>query len=245
MENEKPTLERITLKKIFGDILDLFNIEKGLLYTVKVLTVQPGQAIKTYLFEDRKKMVKPFRYLILTTAIMAFLTINYIGVENSQFRKGIEMGFENRELEEQKQNPAKTARFEQMIKTIEVAYAKYFNLFIMFSIPIYAMCFAWFLKKPKLNYAEHLILASYLIAQQSVISILIKPVEKYNFELGTSLYTLIAIAYMFYLYQRFFGYKFIAGFFRVLAAYAIGTVIYTSVFGIGMAIYFFITIGVG
>ena len=228
MNTEKPKLERITMQKIFGFILDIFNLEKGLIYTVKELTINPGKAVRAYLFEDREKLVKPFRYLILSTAIMAFLTINYIGFENSEFLQGLEAGYTMSGGEKEK-DEVFVKKMDQLVIDFKTAFSKYYNSFIIFSVPFYALAFLWFLRSPKLNYAEHLVLVSYLIAHQSVLNILMTPLIKYS-SIGLLAYIVLSTFYMFYLLMQFFDYKFIAGFFRVLGGYALGSFIYSLVF---------------
>ena len=69
-ENSK--LERITLRKIMSDIFQVLNLERGVLYTLWVLTVRPGDAVKEYLFEARTKMTRPLGFLVLFVSMSSF-----------------------------------------------------------------------------------------------------------------------------------------------------------------------------
>lgn len=44
-------------------------MEKGLFYTVKQLIVRPGIRVRTFLHEDRQRLLKPLIFLILTSLI--------------------------------------------------------------------------------------------------------------------------------------------------------------------------------
>ncbi len=44
------TPDRITTRSIIEELLQLANLEKGLGYTIKMLAIAPGKAIRMYLF---------------------------------------------------------------------------------------------------------------------------------------------------------------------------------------------------
>ena len=68
--------QRITMQKIWEYILSIFNLERGLLYTMQQMTIRPGQAINEFLFtEKRKKHIKPVSFLILTATVSTFITL--------------------------------------------------------------------------------------------------------------------------------------------------------------------------
>ncbi|HMR83535.1 MAG TPA: DUF3667 domain-containing protein [Niabella sp.] len=62
-------LKRIDYSYVKHEILHLFHLEKGFLYTIKELIVRPGKTMQSYLFENRKKYVKPVTFVILTSLI--------------------------------------------------------------------------------------------------------------------------------------------------------------------------------
>ena len=74
MQGPKP--KRITWGYIFESFLNIFNLEKGLLYTLQGLLLKPGQTIRVYLFEDREKLMKPFAFFILTSTLAVLIAIN-------------------------------------------------------------------------------------------------------------------------------------------------------------------------
>ena len=69
----EPKIERITLKKIFKDVLYALNLEQGMGYTLKRLFVAPRHTIEEYLFEDRSRLTRPFQLIIFLVAIATYL----------------------------------------------------------------------------------------------------------------------------------------------------------------------------
>lgn len=74
-------IERIDSRYISQQVQHLWNIEKGLLYTVKELAIRPGNAIREFIVEDRKKYVQPIMFLILTSVIFTLV----ISITNYQY----------------------------------------------------------------------------------------------------------------------------------------------------------------
>ena len=74
MQDKKP--KRISWAFIFQSILGIFNLERGLFYTIRGLCIRPGEILRTYLFEDRSKLTKPFAFFIFTTTLAVIISIN-------------------------------------------------------------------------------------------------------------------------------------------------------------------------
>ena len=56
--------------------MEVYNLERGGLYTLVQLFYNPGKLVRAYLGVARYKIMSPFRVLILTTAA-ALLFLNY------------------------------------------------------------------------------------------------------------------------------------------------------------------------
>ncbi|QTD36448.1 DUF3667 domain-containing protein [Polaribacter batillariae] len=85
-------LKRIDAQYIFQEIRDVLNFEKGLLFTIRELTINPGRNIRAFLHENRNRLVKPILFLIITSLIYTLSNkifnfedgyINYSGNEQS------------------------------------------------------------------------------------------------------------------------------------------------------------------
>jgi hypothetical protein len=62
-------LKRIDSHYIIHEIQHVLHLERGFLYTIKELVVNPGENVKKYLSENRTRLVKPIIFIILTSLI--------------------------------------------------------------------------------------------------------------------------------------------------------------------------------
>ncbi len=58
-------IERITSRYIVSEIGSVLNLQKGLFFTIKELAVRPGENIKTFISEDRTRLVKPIMFILI------------------------------------------------------------------------------------------------------------------------------------------------------------------------------------
>ena len=66
----QPTsLKRINGLYIIHEIGHILHFERGILYTIRELITNPGQNVKTYLTENRNRLVKPIIFIIITSLI--------------------------------------------------------------------------------------------------------------------------------------------------------------------------------
>ncbi len=78
----QPTnLKRIDGHYIMHEIEHVLHVERGILYTIRELTINPGQNIRTYLSENRSKLVKPIIFIIITSLLYS-LTISFFHIED-------------------------------------------------------------------------------------------------------------------------------------------------------------------
>ncbi len=70
----QPTnLKRIDGKYIIHEIEHVLHFERGILYTIRELAINPGQNIRKYLLENRSRLVKPIIFIIITSLIYTIL----------------------------------------------------------------------------------------------------------------------------------------------------------------------------
>jgi hypothetical protein len=67
------TIKRIDGHYILEEIQTAFSFERGFLYTVKELTINPGTGVREFLIKDRKRLIKPILFLIFTSFIYTIL----------------------------------------------------------------------------------------------------------------------------------------------------------------------------
>jgi hypothetical protein len=61
--------ERINSDYVFSEIASIFNLEKGIFFTIRELVLRPGISIQTFILEDRNKLVKPIVFIIICSLI--------------------------------------------------------------------------------------------------------------------------------------------------------------------------------
>jgi Protein of unknown function (DUF3667) len=62
-------LKRIDGHYIMHEIEHILHFERGILYTIKELFTNPGQNIRSYLSENRSRLVKPIIFIIVTSLV--------------------------------------------------------------------------------------------------------------------------------------------------------------------------------
>lgn len=67
------SLRRIDGQYMLEEIRVALSFEKGFLFTIRELAVDPGKSIKTFINEDRSRLVRPIVFLIITSLVYAVL----------------------------------------------------------------------------------------------------------------------------------------------------------------------------
>ena len=218
---EERTVKRITVKQSFTDFLDAFNVERGLIYTVKLLFAKPGNLIRFYLTEGRYKIVNAFRLLIISTALSLILL---------SFTDSFQLFYSVNG-----DSNVETAEMQQFMNTL---FTDWYNLIIWLSIPAYAFCSFLLLKKyERFNYAEHMVIQSFFISVSNISVIIFLPFGYLiGFEIAFAISFLVAFAFFFYMFWDLFKVRKFWFFFRVLLAFFFGNLLYFLLFGGGLAI---------
>lgn len=156
---QKSDTHRFTIKHILHDFFHSFtHVDSGILYLIKELFIRPGTVIREYTEGKRKKYFNPFQYLVLSTAAVVFITIKFdlstLIMGNVQMKGELAGAFQ-----------------QQFIKFLY----QYFNVFQFGIIPVTSLYSYLFFRKSGYNYAENLVLNSFLTAQRHLIFILFSP----------------------------------------------------------------------
>jgi hypothetical protein len=142
MNPDKSKITRISWKSLAEYLLEQFNLERGLGYTVKQLLIRPQKAIQEYLFEDRHRMVKPLGFLLLVVAIAAYLSSFLLAFDSDIAQLLMQDPFFQK-LPEDIRNVF--ARFFKLSQ-------QYFNLFLMSNIPATTLATYLLFRDRQLNF---------------------------------------------------------------------------------------------
>lgn len=78
-------LKRVDHRYVLSEIGSVLNFQKGLLYTIKELLIRPGQNIRTFISEDRSRLMKPIMFILITSLIYT-LFVKLIHFEDGYMR---------------------------------------------------------------------------------------------------------------------------------------------------------------
>lgn len=151
-------VDRINLLNFLGELSDsVFQINKGLFYTMKALFVSPGNSIKEYLNGKRKNHFKPVAYLF-TLSTIYFLLSQF--VESETILNDAITGWSN--LSEEPDIKA-----EEL--TILNWFANNYTYTMLLLLPLYTLASYLSFSGSKYNYLEHFVLNAYITGQQAIL----------------------------------------------------------------------------
>lgn len=242
-QNNDHTPPRITFKVVWNSLLDLFSLEKGIFHTLWCLLIRPGKMVYNYLFEDRTKDIKPFKFLIFTTALAVLVSVRYSSME-ANFLEGLDAGIEMNAKKNDK-SAAEIAEMKEGIETYKVfahkVFNDYANLVFLIAIPITSFFTFLFFRSSQFYYTEHLVLKAYLQGFQNLLFVLSFPLL-FKFPESFIVYLAIAIGYAIYAYKDVFDTKWSTAIFKGIAAQLCGVVGYYLVLMIVLGVALFVIV---
>ncbi|WP_299527023.1 DUF3667 domain-containing protein [Winogradskyella sp.] len=72
---QNSSVSRLTLKSFLGELSDsIFQVNRGLFFTIRLLFLRPGYAIRAYLNGQRKYYFKPIAFVLLLSTFYFIIT---------------------------------------------------------------------------------------------------------------------------------------------------------------------------
>ncbi len=226
---QKVISERISLKQLLQDLIEtITNVERGLIFTVKELTIRPFSLIQNYINGKTKPYYGPMRFLILWVTISVIINIS-LGLFDEQ--QETISNFFTEDLSEES-----IARQQEISRQFK----KYANILPMLVVPFVSLMTLVFFKKGKLNYAEHLVTNAYLSGFTSLVGTIYQlifwlmgiPVFQ-----GLFFTNFINTAYYIWVYKKLFPYPLLSTLIRTSLSLIIGFIIF-SIFSGALGILF-------
>ena len=193
---------KYTMKGMLYDIfVSAFHIEKkGLPYTVRELTLRPGSSIKKVIGGARLFLYPAFKYLVLMGAMVIIFSLRYHFFHNESTRAS-EMN--------------SLPMWLGLVMEHEVFLESFFKfaedeatLLNIMAVPVFAL-FSWILLSGKrYNFAENLILNTYITAQQLLFLLLLVPFLEFfpqSKPLMIGIYTILMMIYNAWVFADFFS----------------------------------------
>lgn len=153
---EKALVNKITLKSIINEGLStLTNMDKGFLYNVKQLTLNPAQLVKEYINGKRRNILNPISFLIISVSL-------YLIVDSMIPREA--------------QTEEARSGFYDAGRRIGGFIKNYFKYFWILSVVWLST--STLLVFRRYNFAEHLAINSFVLAQATLVGIITTPLFK-------------------------------------------------------------------
>jgi len=221
---QKALQHGFTVKHILHDFFHSFtHIDSGLLFLIREMFLRPGIVVKEYIGGKRKKYFNPMQYLVLGVAVSFFLTVK-LGV----------IGYNHLAPEVYARLPywqAFSLKYNNFVYT-------YFNLMLFIGVPVMAFYSYLFYKKSKNNFAENLVLQTFLSGQRSLIYILLMPLMyglRQKWYIGLGAYYFIIFIYFAWAYIQFFGGNKIVNILKFTASFILSLI---TIQGISLAVFY-------
>lgn len=191
---QKTSIGKITLSRLIRDLSEsIFQLNSGLLYTLKELFVQPGKSVHNYLNGKRKKHFKPIAYVLFFCTL--YFLISKLNGQNTWLNRAIS-GFSE---------GAYSSEMKSEFPILITWFAKNYAYATLFLIPIFSFASYISFYRFKTNYLEHIVLNCYITGNQAIFySIFSLLHSTFNNESLESFSVIVAMAYSFWVFSRFF-----------------------------------------
>ena len=223
----KIILNRITLKNLFNEFTESFlNVDNTFLKTFLTLFKKPEDVIDGYINGVRKKYVNPLNYLALSIILSSLL---FWILKNGYGIKLIE---------------TKTNNSGINVPDLDFL-MDYQALTTYLFLPIFAlMTLITFLDIKKYNYAEHLVVNAYVVAQYSIIQFLIciplLGMFDINYTNFNFYYLIFVVLYLYYCLKKIYKITILSTLTRAFL-FSFQFILLFIMFGFLFAIYMFAT----
>lgn len=222
---KEKVIRRFTFRNLFQSLLDIFDLDRGIVYTVLGLFYYPGKIIRGYLDTERLTITNPIRYFLFVVGISTYLTIRFdFWIQQSMGFGGTETASLSAEQQEFNQ------KFSEIYQSVFVDYLSIWFAVAVFFIAIFSFLF---FKKSGFTYWEQLIGNLFIFNQMTLIFIpfiLISSILEVNTLYLT--YILVSYAYAIWAYKDLFGSGWGAAIFKGLLIQTFGTLLFFAIFTI-------------
>ncbi|WP_116771293.1 DUF3667 domain-containing protein [Maribacter litoralis] len=233
--------DRLTIKGLATDLSNnLLGWDNKFFFTIKNLLLRPHVVFREYLGGTRKRYMNPFTILGLTTAIAIFLfnffAEQYLALNIESNMQSITMM--SNMMEKKLGNDFDKIAYEQetlkMVTDASQFMLKYFNLLVILLMPLYTYMAFLVYRKPY-NYAEHLIINSYIQSISFIVTSIIFTISVFTSPSVYLITVFFLVFYYIYAYGKLYNLSVAESILKVLVFMAIlaGTLIIFFILSIG------------
>ncbi len=209
--------ERINSRYLISEIGSVLNLQKGFFFTVKELIIRPGENIKTFISEDRTRLVKPIMFILICSLTYTI------------FEEVLE--FKNRYID--LQFDGSDSVISSILQWITQNYG-YSNILMSVFVAIWIKIFY---RKYDYNFYEVLTLLLFISGMQMLLSTLLGMLESFIKLPILKFGTYLVLIYAFWAIAQFFDKRKILNYLKVPLAYFLGLLTFFLVaLGVGLLI---------
>ena len=192
---QSSSVQKINSEELLNEISSgVFQVNRGLLFTVKELFTRPGYTIREYLNGKRKNHFKPIAYA-LTLSTLYFLITQITG--QNTWMDDLISGWRDGAIEEAE---------DMHVPAILTWFSKNYAYSSLLLLPIFSLASYLSFSKFNKNYFEHIVLNSFVTGHQaifySLFAIVGTVIENDIIEMLSGLTALI---YTFWVFWQFFS----------------------------------------
>ncbi|WP_250631887.1 DUF3667 domain-containing protein [Rhodoflexus caldus] len=166
--NQAPQpLPRLSMAKLWKDVLIAFDLEKGLVYTFYSLLIRPHKAVHSYLFEDRSRLTNPFKFLAISITLSTFILLN-TQILNKSMADNLQQGFEQGLKEGRAEKETGNTDFQKIVppEQYNKILIQLLNDTFSFSYLLFIPILGWVswvpYPKKQLFFGEHMVIHTYV-----------------------------------------------------------------------------------
>ncbi len=208
---QQKNIKRIDFKYMVHEIEHLLHFEKGFHFTAWYLIIKPGKTIRTYLFDNRNKYVKPIVYLFFASLLFTLFT-SFFHIRYTYLNVGY----------------IEPLKDKVNLKTIDnwlINHIAYTNIIVGFCI---APWLVLLYRNRKFNIFEMIVVMCYVLATGLLLLLPLLALTKIT-TIFTNL-TIFFLIYQIWAIGQFFGEKNLINYLKAFLAFILGVLTHVAIF---------------
>jgi hypothetical protein len=202
-------IHRVTMGHLAHEVSHaLTHADKGFLLLIKELITRPGIVAREYLDGKRKKYFNPFTFLVITSALYAYISYK--------------TGYSTAMVAPDAPTSNRSPYYQEMIDIV-VQNGKLLMLILI--VPLFALLSWLFSIRSRFNLAENFVLQAFVVGQLNVARILIFipafMIAPDTIRWNTNASSILLILYLAVTYRQFFQNRWIFAFLKAPLVYVL------------------------
>lgn len=228
-------VRRLSFKNILSELFQLINLDRGLIFTVKGLTIRPAKTIRAYLDTDRDLITGPIKYFVIVLSLIFF-----VAIQTGYFDYNVDKVL-NGDVYKKMEKVETKRKFIEKLEDGKIFYDQYVlpyqNIYTSGVILFMSILSFLIFRKSGFNFIENLAINTYIFSHTTLLVILIM-----LFDLKAIFwwrgYQLLGLAMTVWVYHRLFNQSLFKVFLKSLFIIAVSFLSY--IIAIVMSISFYI-----